>query len=213
MTPNREWTATESRATLTKGERTAQRILDSAEQCFAQSGYAGTSLRQVAAQVGIREPGLYRHFASKEALYKQVLERALRPIADTMEALLQGQGGPEGLQFLPEKMFQLLGQSPHVAILLQQAVAHSRSSEQQDSVIADWLSALIGQGRRLFIHSVADEDVDDIDIVLKIINLFNICTGFYASKALIEQLLPEGIAGDDLAGRQQQLLSRLAAAL
>ncbi|CAH0991997.1 hypothetical protein SIN8267_02112 [Sinobacterium norvegicum] len=212
MKTNQQITSLNEEARLTKGERTAQRILDSAEKCFAQYGYTGTSLRQVAAEVGIKEPGLYRHFANKEALYRQMLERALRPIADTMEVLLDEQVGIDGLQFLPEKMFILLGQSPQVAVLLQQAVAHSRSMQQQDSFIAAWLAELISQGRRLFIHS-SGKEVDDADVVLKIINLFNLCTGFYASAALMMELLPEDVSTDDLMQRQRQILGRMAAAL
>jgi AcrR family transcriptional regulator len=65
---------------LTKGERTAQRILDVAEELFAERGYDGTSLRQIADRAGIKQPGLYNHFAGKQALYEAVLFRALNPI-------------------------------------------------------------------------------------------------------------------------------------
>ncbi|MCH7709746.1 MAG: helix-turn-helix transcriptional regulator, partial [Myxococcales bacterium] len=41
-----------------KGELTAERILDAAEVLFSERGYAGTTLRDVAASVGIRIPSL-----------------------------------------------------------------------------------------------------------------------------------------------------------
>ena len=64
----------------TKGERTANRIMDTAENLFAAHGYDGTSLRQIAERADIAQPGLYNHFSSKEALYKAVLFRALNPM-------------------------------------------------------------------------------------------------------------------------------------
>jgi len=61
-----------------KGEITAERILDAAEALFAEHGYAGTTLRDVAERVGIRIPSLYNHFESKDALYAAVLEPPAR---------------------------------------------------------------------------------------------------------------------------------------
>ena len=56
---------------------TSDRILDAAEDLFAEKGYSATSLGDVADRVGIRSPSLYNHFKNKEALYEAVLERLL----------------------------------------------------------------------------------------------------------------------------------------
>jgi AcrR family transcriptional regulator len=52
-------------------------ILDAAMQCFASSGFRGTTTREIAGQVGITEAALYRHFASKEALYAAIIARKI----------------------------------------------------------------------------------------------------------------------------------------
>jgi AcrR family transcriptional regulator len=48
-------------------------ILEAALELLAEHGYAGASLRKVAAKIGIAQPSLYHYFASKEELVEQVL--------------------------------------------------------------------------------------------------------------------------------------------
>jgi AcrR family transcriptional regulator len=60
---------------LGRSERREQ-ILGAATRAFARNGYAHTGLDDVVAEAGISKVILYRHFESKNALYRAVLERA-----------------------------------------------------------------------------------------------------------------------------------------
>jgi AcrR family transcriptional regulator len=50
-------------------------ILQAAADLFGERGYAGTTLDEIASRSEVTKPILYRHFASKKALYLALLER------------------------------------------------------------------------------------------------------------------------------------------
>ena len=84
---------------LTKGERTHQAIIESAYTLFLEQGYAATSMRQIAERTGLALGGIYNHFASKEAIfseliidrhpYQQILPILLKTPTDDIETFVR----------------------------------------------------------------------------------------------------------------------------
>ena len=54
---------------------TRQRLLDMAEQLFAERGFYGVSIAAIASEVGFTKQGLLHYFNSKEKLYGAILQR------------------------------------------------------------------------------------------------------------------------------------------
>ena len=54
---------------------TKEKILDAALVSFAENGYRGTNLRDLAAGMGLSKSALYKHYAGKEEIWNTVLDR------------------------------------------------------------------------------------------------------------------------------------------
>jgi AcrR family transcriptional regulator len=114
--------ASQSNAEQASAPSTADRILDAAEDLFAEKGYSATSLGDVADRVGIRSPSLYNHFRNKEALYQAVLERLLSEFSVPMEALNRAETVTNELVFhWLEAIVRQHHANPNLARLLQHA--------------------------------------------------------------------------------------------
>ncbi len=100
---------------------TAERILDAAEDLFAERGYTATSLEDVADRVGIRSPSLYNHFRNKEALYTAVLERLLTDFSAPIEKLSVGEVTSQEVMDWLEVIVRKHHANPNLARLLQHA--------------------------------------------------------------------------------------------
>ena len=85
---------------------TKSRILEGALVCFAENGYKGTNLRDLAASLGLSKSALYRHFDSKEAIWNAVL--------DQMENYYREHfGAPDMVPAVPESCEELLALTMH----------------------------------------------------------------------------------------------------
>jgi len=70
------------------------RILDAAEQAFADAGLAGARVAAIAEQAGVNKAMLYYYFDSKDALYQAVLERVFDQILQMATEVGQDGEGP-----------------------------------------------------------------------------------------------------------------------
>ncbi len=71
---------------------TRRRLLDAAELEFAQKGFAGARLRDVAATAGVQQALIHHYFGDKSGLYRAVLDRAIAETAEGGWRILEQQG-------------------------------------------------------------------------------------------------------------------------
>lgn len=87
------------RKLLSRSQRHAA-ILQGAATAFATKGFAGTSMEVVAAASGITKEIVYRHFPSKEALYRAVLDSTSQQVQEAFTRARQVSESGVGIRAL-----------------------------------------------------------------------------------------------------------------
>ena len=102
-------------------------IMCAALTCFAHTGYDGTRVRQIAQAAGVSEGALYKHFASKEQLARDLYLQGLGIFADALKQAAEGAAVPvdklrrmaarvlTGYRELPDEFAYVLLQAPPAA--------------------------------------------------------------------------------------------------
>ena len=70
------------------GTQRRHQLIDIARAIFAERGYDGTSVEEVAQRAGLSKPVVYEHFGGKEGLYAVVVDREMSALLDGITASL-----------------------------------------------------------------------------------------------------------------------------
>ena len=75
---------------------TKERIIDVALELFAQSGYLGTSMSDIAKQLGITKGALYKHYTGKQEILDSIVERMNKMDYERAEEYEMPETEPDG---------------------------------------------------------------------------------------------------------------------
>jgi AcrR family transcriptional regulator len=78
------------------GKERRQQLLDVSRERFAERGFDGTSIEEIAARAGVSKPVVYEHFGGKEGLYAVVVDREIQRLLERVTSALTG-GHPREL--------------------------------------------------------------------------------------------------------------------
>lgn len=88
-------------------------ILDRCLKLFADKGYAGTSMRDIAREMDLSVAAVYHHFPSKKDLYAAVAQHAFRDKKPALLAAISGHGpATERLRSLMRRYAELVAEDP-----------------------------------------------------------------------------------------------------
>jgi AcrR family transcriptional regulator len=183
-------------------------ILDAAGRRFAERGFAGVSVREIAADAGLKnQASLYHHFRDKRALYEAVLTRGIEPIV-TMVASSSIDATQSGETFFVERLVDYLAEHPHLPRLIQRAALEDR--RYLPSTVAKLLRPLYSEGVRVLAES-SDGGWEGGDLLHLGAGLYNLIFGYFSNAPLIEAVTGRDPLAPQAMARQRRFL-RLALA-
>ncbi|HSP98903.1 MAG TPA: TetR/AcrR family transcriptional regulator [Candidatus Dormibacteraeota bacterium] len=151
---------------------TRERILEVAEASLGERGYHGTRLHQIADQVGIQKASLFHYFASKEDIYRAVIDAGFGETEQTVRRALEIEGAPEEkIQALVDAYIDIVAAHPErTKILLRQSLGDSPVADDKRPDLRrllDLIVSFVADGQRTRVFA----PVDPLALVLSIIGM------------------------------------------
>ena len=204
-------------AARTEAPSTRDLILDAAERCFAERGFAGVSMREMAAEAGLKnQASLYHHFRDKRALYEAVLGRRITPIialvAESGKSWPAGEAGRLDAQVVPavlDRIFTYLEEHPHLPRLIERAGLDD--SRYLRSTIGRLLRPLWAQGLKVLEGALGPWEASELPHLA--LGLYHLIFGYFADATLFEAVAQQDPRGPAAVERQRRFLKTAVAQL
>lgn len=120
-----------------RAQETRQRILGAAARVFARRGYGQATVEDIATEAGVSNGALYHHFASKQELFRAILDDHLREQHVEIAALLPASSFREAIERFVAYWFDHL-QSDHESdrLFMEFWAQATREPEARDALAA-----------------------------------------------------------------------------
>jgi AcrR family transcriptional regulator len=151
---------------VTKGpNRSQQQILDASSAVFAEEGFAGARVDEIARRAGVNKAMLYYHVGNKQALYTAVLTRNFDRMDEALvDALKVGGSTPDRLRAIIAGVAEALKANPdHPRIVLREFASGGSNLQP---VVLERMVKILGMVRSLLADGVRSEEFRATDPVL-----------------------------------------------
>ena len=102
-----------------RGAQSRAALLSAARRLFAEHGFHGTSVGDIADAAGLRKPSLFHHFPTKEALYRAVMEELFGELSGAIAGPVAAKGTyGERLDIVNDALVDFFTAKPEAARLL-----------------------------------------------------------------------------------------------
>jgi TetR/AcrR family transcriptional regulator len=196
--------------TQTVAAPTADRILVAAMDAFGTRGYDGTSLDDLARELGIRKQTILYWFPSKEALLEAVVDRCAEEVSGRLvRALERADDGFGRIEAMVRAMFRLAARHPSMLGFLREV---TRLGPPASTRLLEHLSPLIDRASAFFEAEMDAGRMRRHDPRLLLLAAYSMVTGM-ATEVEVLRAFGEEPTLASLVHRRDELLSLLRAAL
>jgi len=143
----------------------SERILDAAESLFAEHGFNGVSIQQVANKSGISKATVFHHFANKQELYISVVRRACEGTMRLLQSLssdAQGDALKQLGDYRQRDLSEIQAHASVVRLILRELTMGNESQAKQlvDDVFGEHFLRLKNLITRAQSHGQIRPDMD-----------------------------------------------------
>jgi AcrR family transcriptional regulator len=160
------------------------KIMAAAEQLFAEHGFAGVGIRQIAAAAGVNGAMIHYYFGNKESLYRAIIENAASTVrALIAEAISSATSLEERLTRFVKAYAGYLFGHPHLARILSREMLAGGKHIME--IIPKYATTNYGMLREAMAEGIRGGELRDIDIDLAPISLIGMIIVFQLIRPLI----------------------------
>lgn len=189
-----------------------QSILDVATELFADRGFSGVSIQEIADGARTHKTTVIYHFATKDALHEAVLERALGKVAEIQREFLAGPFARDRVAFLIDQIHSFYATNLSLARLLQRELLDPIGSEAYLKLFVD---PIYVPAMRSFEVAIKRGLIRPIDPALFIHDTHVTLIGYFCHAPLLTRLRPglDPYSTDALIARRDYLVDLIFAQL
>jgi AcrR family transcriptional regulator len=193
-------------------EDTRVRILDAALTAFANNGFEGARLKEIADAAGVHTALVHHYFGEKSRLYDAVLEHALKPLRDNTLGLML----PElDIRLIIEGFVMLLmgflkERRELVLLVTRDALG---GAERLTPVIRDTLKPLFQQAIQFFDQARRRGQVPDLDPGQMVLTVVGAAGLYFTHHAVVSQVIDADPLDPDQIEKRRIELTRMLLAL
>ena len=187
--------------------KTRRKILDAAEELFANLGYRGASVKKISTKAGVTGAMINYYFGNKLNLYHAVLDRIVRDIGKMVkDVLATGLPPAQRLEIFFGWFFDYAAQHPNFSKLTIMGLGGSEK-EHFEQIIIGFFKPMFKLGLGFFENELQIKKRDGLDTPHLLLAIYTMTMGYFTNAEFMAHVMGKNpLTKRELAKRKECLL-------